>query len=324
MSFNFNFNEKFRFGNFQKGLSQEAFNLLDANKDGKITKDEENLFDQKIQQKYGRTDYAQSKNIFETNIADYVPYWITDETEREAYALAISGRENQGWGITNDGALSADENKLLLEIQEMNKIANDFIKENPLFVFGTFGGAISQINHLLNSFVMQNKDRTTNIEKLSDEFKSQLQNLTTQDIASYKLNSLSWGFKDDILESQLDFSKTMANLDGVISKKEARIIHHITTDLLMSRALQGENVMGILDNLIDNTFDSTQKEELVKLATQIQELVNQRFLKTPAEFYSELHQLASAIAMTISLENFSDNFADNIAHYNQNSASVYK
>ena len=140
---NFNYN----FGFAQNGLSQEAFDMMDVNKDGRISKEEENLFDQTMMVKYGVTEEEALQDMLKKGVAlikgDKKGYslgaeWITDETEREAYLFNIERRQNDksfknmqaAYQRTHDGELTAEDNKFLLEIEEMNAIANEFLNAN--------------------------------------------------------------------------------------------------------------------------------------------------------------------------------------------------
>lgn len=320
---NFNYN----FGFAQKGLSQEAFNMMDVNKDGKISKEEENLFDQTMMVKYGVTEEDVLKDMLKREVAfkdgkdgySLGAEWITDETEREAYLFNIERHQNYksfknmqaAYQRTHDGELTAEDNKFLLEIEEMNAIANEFLNANSQYVvFDNAGGMglVDTIRDLFDAFTSKNKNRTKDIEKMSDEFKLELQKITGNTMANAAIDELtSWGDGSDVF---LRWATEDANRDGVVTDDEAKEIQAATVDALMSRALRGEDVEGILKGLLESTSDAKVKKELIEMAKQLSELAGQRYLSKPEEFFNKLNTLATNMVDKLSGKDVADSVND--------------
>ena len=299
------------------GLSQQAFDMLDANKDGKISMEEENLFDQQMLVKYGKTEDALKFKVSKKFEISRDLSWITDETERAAagYELDKTTAQNMysgcEWQIRfNDGELTADDNKMLKEMEEMNAIANEFLKANSQYVIGNRydEGLAAQVGELFDNFSRQNANRSKDIEKMSDEFKAELQKLSTKSMANAAIDSLIHrGGTDVYIGLELD----RANKDGVITNEEAKKISDATAETFMTRALKGENVEGILKGLLESTTDPNVKKELINMAKQLQELAGQRYLMTPEDFFNKLNNLSTNMADKLNGTNIGDSVNDN-------------
>ncbi len=318
---NFNYN----FGFAQRGLSQAAFDMMDVNKDGKISKEEENLFDQTMMVKYGITEEEVLKEMLKNGQAsikqDKGGYslgaeWITDETEREAYLFNIERNQNNknfknmqaAYQRTHDGELTADDNKFLLEIEEMNAIANEFFNANSQYVVSSGGGIFTIIENLFDSFTDKNKTRRKDIEKMSDEFKAELQKLTGKDMANAAINDLT---KHGVLADwALKATVKNANSDGVVTDEEAEAVQESQVDALMSRALRGEDVEGILKGLLESTSDAKLKKELIEMAKQLSEIAGQRYLSKPEDFFNKLNNLATNMVNKLSGKEVADSVND--------------
>lgn len=323
MDFNYNF------GFAQKGLSQAAFDMMDVNKDGKISKEEENLFDQTMIVKYGATEEevlidALKKQVELFKGGDKAgssrgAEWITDETEREAYLFNIERSQNNksfknmpaAYQRTHDGELTAADNQFLLEIDEMNAIANEFLNANSQYVvFENAGGLglVDTIRDLFDAFTAKNKNRTKDIEKMSDEFKLELQKITGNSMANVALNELTR--RGDRSDTYLRWATEDANRDGVVTDKESKEIQAATVDALMSRALRGEDVEGILKGLLESTSDTKLKKELIQMAKQLSELAGQRYLNKPEAFFNKLNTLATNMVNKLSGKGVADSVND--------------
>lgn len=326
---NFNYN----FGFAQKGLSQEAFDMMDVNKDGKISKEEENLFDQTMKVKYNVTDEEVLQDMLNNGVIEVnetkAGYslgaeWITDETEREAYLFNIereknnkfSGLMSAAYQRTHDGELTAEDNNFLLEIEEMNAIANEFLNANSQYVVSSGGGILTIISDLFDSFTNKNKTRTKDIEKMSDEFKAELQKLTGKNMANKAINDLTK--HGDLADWALVATVRNANRDGAVTDEEAEAIQENQVDALMARALQGDNVEGILKGLLESTTDANVKKELIEMAKELSELAGQRYLSKPEEFFNKLNTLATNMVDKLAGKELADAVADNEAQVNQN------
>ncbi|MBQ2870548.1 hypothetical protein IJE86_02480 [bacterium] len=300
-----------------RGVSQQAFDMLDANKDGKISMEEENLFDQQMLVKYGQTEDALKFKVSNKFEISRDLSWITDETERAAagYELSKTTAENMysgcEWQIRfNDGELTADDNKMLKEMEEMNAIANEFLKANSQYVIGNRydEGLAAQVGELFDNFSRQNANRSKDIEKMSDEFKAELQKLSTKSMANAAIDSLMHrGGTDVYIGLELD----RANKDGVITNEEAKKISDATAETFMARALKGENVEGILKGLLESTTDPNVKKELINMAKQLQELAGQRYLMKPEDFFNKLNNLSTNMADKLNGTNIGDSVNDN-------------
>ncbi len=318
---NFNYN----FGFAQKGLSQEAFDMMDVNKDGKISKEEENLFDQTMMVKYNVTDEEALQDMLKSGVVsikgDKEGYslgaeWITDETEREAYLFNIEREKNNklfglmdaAYQRTHDGELTAEDNNFLLEIEEMNAIANEVLDANSQYVVSSGGGILTIISDLFDSFTDKNKTRTKDIEKMSDEFKAELQKLTGKDMANAAINDLTkhGGLADLALEATVE----NANRDGAVTDEESEAVQESQVDALMSRALRGEDVEGILKGLLESTTDANVKKELIEMAKELSELAGQRYLSKPEEFFNKLNTLATNMVDKLSGKDVADSVND--------------
>ena len=235
--------------------------------------------------------------------------WITDETEREAYLFNIERVQNDksfknmpaAYQRTHDGELTAEDNKFLLEIEEMNAIANEFLNANSQYVvFENAGGMglVDTIRDLFDAFTSKNKNRTKDIEKMSDEFKLELQKITGNAMANAAIDELtSWGESGDAF---LRWATEDANRDGVVTDKESKEIQAATVDALMSRALRGEDVEGILKGLLESISDTKLKKELIEMAKQLSELAGQRYLNKPETFFNKLNTLATNMVNKLS------------------------
>lgn len=300
-----------------RGVSQQAFDMLDANKDGKISMEEENLFDQQMLVKYGQTEDALKFKVSKKFEISRDLSWITDETERAAagYELDKTTAQNMysgcEWQIRfNDGELTADDNKMLKEMEEMNAIANEFLKANSQYVIGNRydEGLAAQVGELFDNFSRQNANRSKDIEKMSDEFKAELQKLSTKSMANAAIDGLMHrGGTDMYIGLELD----RANKDGVITNEEAKKISDATAETFMARALKGENVEGILKGLLESTTDPNVKKELINMAKQLQELAGQRYLMTPEDFFNKLNNLSTNMADKLNGTNIGDSVNDN-------------
>ena len=298
-----------------RGVSQQAFDMLDANKDGKISMEEENLFDQQMLVKYGQTEDALKFEFSKKFGLRRDLSWITDETERAAANYELSKTTAQNlysgceWRIRfHDGELTADDNKMLKEMEEMNAIANEFLKANSQYVIGDVEGLVDKVSELFDNFSRKNGSRSKDIEKMSDEFKAELQKLSTKSMANAAIDSLIHRSGADVyIGLELD----RANKDGVITNEEAKKISDATAETFMARALKGENVEGILKGLLESTTDPNVKKELINMAKQLQELAGQRYLMTPEDFFNKLNNLSTNMADKLNGTNIGDSVNDN-------------
>lgn len=319
-------------------LSQEMFDKMDYNKDGRITETEKQLFDAQVRVDNNYDNFYSSdleKLVFESK---FKGSFIEDEETRNAYNMDISKKtpteslkkalikftkgtsaDDYLKNLGNDGVLTLDENKILMEVQEMEKIANDLIAQNNQYVIdSTSMGLIEQISDFFDSFVLKNKGRKQNIEKMSDEFASQLKaKFTNKNMAKAAIS----GLKDtDWLEYNLSSHSSWANRDGNLDANEIKEIQGITVDLLMARALQGESVEGILNELLEGVKDPNTKKQLVAAAKKLKELVGQELFKKPEDFFKEMHTLATNMAQMITGHEIADGLTDAMANENRYSS----
>ena len=314
-------------------LSQEMFDKMDYNKDGQITETEKQLFDAQVRVDNNYDDYSQGKDI--DVLMKFMGAFIKDEETRNAYNMEISKEKCKGDRklyddaeaylneLRTDGVLTLDENKILMEVQEMEKIANDLIAQNNQYVIdSTSMGLIEQISDFFDSFVLKNKGRKQNIEKMSDEFAAQLKaKFTNKKMAKAAIS----GLKDtDWLEYNLSSCSSWANRDGNLDANEIKEIQGITVDLLMARALQGESVGGILNELLEGVKDPNTKKQLVAAAKKLKELVGQELFKKPEDFFKEMHTLATNMAQMITGHEIADGLTDAMANENKDEADSKK
>jgi len=138
-------------------------------------------------------------------------------------------------------------------------------------------GSVDTIRDLFDAFTPKNKNRTKDIEKMSDEFKLELQKITGNSMANVAIDELTR-----------------------LGDRSDTFLRWATEDALMARALRGEDVEGILKGLLESTSDTKLKKELIEMAKQLSELAGQRYLNKPETFFNKLNTLATNMVNKLS------------------------
>ncbi len=260
---------------------------MDRDEDGKISEEEKNLFYE---------DYYETRK---SELANFK----TNNPDKEL------GFEFKMLDVNKDGFLDEDEQKMMDELLKMSDIADEFIQKNEQYKIGNFGGVVADVKAFFENYVKGGL-KANGEESLSETFKAALnKELSASTLSKNVVDDLS---NRDAKAANTDLNRTISSVkkDG-ITTEETKELKEQTVELLMNRALSGASVEDILKGLINGVANSSAKENLVNLATQLQELVGQKLFKTPEAFLEEVKSLATKMTDLLSGTQLADGFTDN-------------